>query len=102
VTDGLVSRGPRPGDRLPDRVVTTAGRQERLHDLTASPGVHLLLAREAECPEQDLLGQRVTVHRIDSWPGTGISAVRPDGHVGYRSACSARALADWLRLVGAT
>lgn len=102
VTDGFLARGPRPGDRLPDRVVTCAGRQTRLHDLTASPGVHLLLAREAECAELDRLGPRVTVHRIDSWPGTGITAVRPDGHVGYRSARGAHALGDWLELVGAT
>lgn len=100
-TDGLLARGPRPGDRLPDRAVTCAGRQVRLHDLTASPGVHLLLAREADCAELDRLGPRVTIHRIDSWPGTGITAVRPDGHVGYRSARGARALTDWLELVGA-
>ena len=102
VTDGFLARGPRPGDRLPDRVVTCAGRQTRLHDLTASPGVHLLLARDAECAELDRLGPRVSVHRIDSWPGTGITAVRPDGHVGYRSARSAGALTAWLELVGAT
>ncbi|MEU0266662.1 FAD-dependent monooxygenase [Nocardioides sp. NPDC006303] len=102
VADGFLARGPRPGDRLPDRVVTCAGRQTRLHDLTASPGVHLLLARDAERAELDRLGPRVTVHRIDSWPGTGLTAVRPDGHVGYRSARSARALTDWLELVGAT
>jgi 2-polyprenyl-6-methoxyphenol hydroxylase-like FAD-dependent oxidoreductase len=101
VTDGFLAGGPRPGDRLPDRVVTCAGRQVRLHDLTASPGVHLLLAREAECAELDRLGPRVTAHRIDSWPGTGITAVRPDGHVGYRSARGSHALADWLMLVGA-
>lgn len=101
VTDGFLARGPRPGDRLPDRVVTCAGRQARLHDLTASPGVHLLLAREAERTELDRLGPRVTVHRIDSWSGTGVTAVRPDGHVGYRSARSAHALTDWLDLVGA-
>ncbi|MER7609161.1 FAD-dependent monooxygenase [Nocardioides sp. NPDC127503] len=102
VADGLLARGPRPGDRLPDSVVMCAGRQTRLHDLTASPGVHLFLAREAECAELDRLGPRVTAHRIDSWPGTGVTAVRPDGHVGYRSARGAHALTDWLELLGAT
>jgi 2-polyprenyl-6-methoxyphenol hydroxylase-like FAD-dependent oxidoreductase len=101
VVDGFLGRGARPGDRLPDRVVTCGGRRARLHDLTASPGVHLFLAREAECAAPDPRGQRVTVHRLDSWPGTGIMGVRPDGHVGYRSARSAHALTDWLELVGA-
>ncbi|WP_328531274.1 FAD-dependent monooxygenase [Nocardioides sp. NBC_00368] len=101
VSDGLLARGPRPGDRLPNRAVTCGDRQARLHDLTAAPGVHLLLAREAECAELGGLGPRVTVHRIDSWPGTGITAVRPDGHVGYRSSRGAHALSDWLKLVGA-
>ncbi|WP_432476464.1 FAD-dependent monooxygenase [Nocardioides sp. GXQ0305] len=101
VTDGRLGRGPRPGDRLPDRVVTCAGRQVRLHDLTASAGIHLLLARETGRLHADLRGQRVNVHRIDSWPGRGVTGVRPDGHVGYRSAHGAHALADWLDTVGA-
>ena len=37
--------GPRAGDRLPDADVARGGRTVRLHDLTASPGVHVLLAR---------------------------------------------------------
>ena len=98
---GFLGRGPRPGGRLPDRVVTCAGRQARLHDLTAAPGVHLLLAREAGRIEEGLRGPRVTVHRVDDWPGTGVTAVRPDGHVGYRSARGAQGLAEWLEMVGA-
>ena len=98
---GFLGRGPRPGGRLPDRAVTCAGRQARLHDLTAAPGVHLLLAREAGRTEEGLRGPRVTVHRVDSWPGTGVTAVRPDGHVGYRSARGAHGLAEWLEMVGA-
>jgi hypothetical protein len=101
VTDGHLVRGPRPGDRLPDSTVTCANRQARLHDLTAAPGVHLLLARDAECVEPDVLGPRVSVHRVDSWPGTGVTAVRPDGHVGYRSAGRAQGLTEWLETAGA-
>jgi hypothetical protein len=42
------------------------------------------------------------VHRIDSWLGTGLLAVRPDGHVGFRTGvASDRQLAAWLDLVAA-
>ncbi|RYP82696.1 FAD-dependent oxidoreductase [Nocardioides guangzhouensis] len=94
-------RGPRPGDRLPDQEVTSQGRRTRLHDLTAAPGIHLLLDGDARV-DPGLLGPRVTAHRIDDWPGAGMVAVRPDGHVGYRSGSAAHAeLGAWLALVGA-
>jgi 2-polyprenyl-6-methoxyphenol hydroxylase-like FAD-dependent oxidoreductase len=94
--------GPHPGDRLPDSDVVSGGHRRRLHDLTASPGVHVLLQRDAE-GAADLAGTRhVTVHRIDSWLGTGLLAVRPDGYVGFRTAvASDRQLAVWLDLVAA-
>lgn len=101
MADGTLLHGPRPGDRMPDGAVRCAGRQRRLHDLTASPGVHLLLARDAADLRTDLLSRRVTVHRIDSWSGTSVTAVRPDGHVGYRSASHAPRLGEWLATVGA-
>jgi hypothetical protein len=91
--------GPRPGDRLPDATVTSGGRQVRLHALTARPGVHLLLDRDAG----DTPGARpgVHVHRLDSSPGTGVLAVRPDGHVGCTAADAGDvALTGWLRRVG--
>lgn len=95
-------RGPRPGDRLPDEDVTHDGQPARLHQLTAQPGVHVLLERDAQTIEARLLGPRVTVHRISSWPGHGLVAVRPDGHVGFRCGESdARQLAAWLDLIGA-
>jgi 2-polyprenyl-6-methoxyphenol hydroxylase-like FAD-dependent oxidoreductase len=95
--------GPRPGDRLPDERVSCDGRRVDLHELTASPGVHVLLAsladaRAAGLPEAPY----VTVHRIDSWPGRGVVAVRPDGHVGFRSGeLDPDALHGWLELVAA-
>jgi hypothetical protein len=95
-------RGIRPGDRLPDERVTCRGRRVRLHDLTAKPGLHVLLERDADAVDRRFLGPRVTVHRIASWPGRGLVAIRPDGHVGFRSGdADPDLLADWLSLVAA-
>ena len=91
--------GPRPGDRLPDAAVTRGGREVRLHALTAQPGVHLLLDRDA--PEPVPGNPLVHGHRLDCSPGTGVLAVRPDGHVGCSSGDSGDpALAGWLHRVG--
>jgi 2-polyprenyl-6-methoxyphenol hydroxylase-like FAD-dependent oxidoreductase len=91
--------GATAGDRLPDGVVEVAGRAVRLHQLTASAGVQVLLSRDARDPDlrtTDLL----RVHRVTSWPGAGVLVVRPDGHVGYRSdRCLPGELNRWLRLV---
>jgi 2-polyprenyl-6-methoxyphenol hydroxylase-like FAD-dependent oxidoreductase len=101
VTGHPSGHGPRPGDRLPDEDVTQDGRILRLHSLTAEPGVHVLLQRDAVALDQPRLGPRVAVHRITSWAGRGLVAVRPDGHVGLRCGeadpCQLRA---WLELVG--
>ncbi|WP_232498986.1 FAD-dependent monooxygenase [Agromyces humatus] len=98
-------RWPRPGHRLADAAVTTDGRVGRLHELTAAPGIHVLLERDARW-DPDLLGTRqpralVHIHRIVSHPGRGVVAVRPDGHVGFRCGEADGQLGDWLRLVGA-
>lgn len=95
-------RGPRPGDRLPDEDVTLDGRHVRLHELIARPGVNVLLERDTETLDRRLLGPRATVHRVTSWSGRGLIAVRPDGHVGYRSVdADPGRLGAWLDLVGA-
>ncbi|MFJ8817523.1 FAD-dependent monooxygenase [Amycolatopsis thermoflava] len=88
---------PRPGDRLPDEAVRCAGRDVRLHELTAAPGVHVLLHRDARLPE---VSGRVAVHRLPGKPGRTIMAVRPDGHVGFRGTDPAR-LTGWLDRIGA-
>lgn len=95
--------GPRSGDRLPDRLVTCAERSVRLHDLLASPGVHVLLDRDADRLETLPLGQFVHVHRLASVPGHGMIAVRPDGYIGFRcQATEVSQLTAWLaRLSGA-
>lgn len=97
-----VARGwPHPGNRLPDQDVTFDGQTLRLHDLTARPGVHVLLDRDAHEIDVRLLGPHVSVHRLSS-PGHGLVAVRPDGHVGLRSGEAEPAgLGAWLDLVGA-
>lgn len=96
-----LSRGPRTGERLPDRTVTVGGRKVRLHDLLAQPGIHILLERDAAPLEPTALGPHVTVHRLTGTPGTGLIAIRPDGHIGFRcgkvDACQ---LHSWLSLAG--
>lgn len=54
--------GPRPGDLLPDDDGIADEGVDR-HLLTARPGVHLLLDRDATEPAFDTLGPWVTVHR---------------------------------------
>ena len=94
-------RGPRPGDRLRDAPVTIAGSRRRLHELTAHPGVHVLLDRDATAPDNAWLGPLVSVHRIEDRPGVGLSIIRPDGYVGYRSASvDPDAVGSWLSLIG--
>jgi 2-polyprenyl-6-methoxyphenol hydroxylase-like FAD-dependent oxidoreductase len=99
-------RWPRPGHRLPDQRVVADGRATRLHDLTATPGVHLLLERDARIDPAavGMPGPRpwIHVHRLSSHAGSGVVALRPDGYVGLhcRGADSAQ-LAGWLDLVGA-
>ncbi|ADX74273.1 2-polyprenyl-6-methoxyphenol hydroxylase-like oxidoreductase [Pseudarthrobacter phenanthrenivorans Sphe3] len=98
---------PRPGDRLPDAAAAVEGGQcTRLHELTATPGLHVFVERDAGW---DTLGagpafssSRVHVHRLTSHPGRGIVGVRPDGHVGFRCGeADLQQLGAWLRLAGA-
>jgi 2-polyprenyl-6-methoxyphenol hydroxylase-like FAD-dependent oxidoreductase len=94
--------GPRPGDRLPDEELICDGRSVRLHDLTAGPGLHVLLERYSPALDEKLLGGHVTVHRVSGWTGRGLVAVRPDGFVGFRSgAGDIGTLVSWLDVVGA-
>jgi 2-polyprenyl-6-methoxyphenol hydroxylase-like FAD-dependent oxidoreductase len=91
--------GPRPGDRLPEATVECGGRQVGLHSLTARPGVHVLLDRDAADPA--LCHPLLHVHRLDSAAGAGLVAVRPDGHIGFSGAdASDPRLVGWLRRVG--
>ncbi|MFG2550158.1 FAD-dependent monooxygenase [Streptomyces sp. NPDC048581] len=79
-------RGPRAGDRLPDR-------PEGLQARVAAPGWHLLLTGPPHLwPDERLapiLAGRedlITVHRLGDgspWPGVAQALVRPDGHLGY-------------------
>jgi hypothetical protein len=94
--------GPRVGQRLPDATVTSSGRQVRLHELLARPGVNVLLHRDANPLEHLALGPHVTVHRLTSTPGTGLVAVRPDGYVGFRCRIAdVPQLRAWLARIGA-
>jgi hypothetical protein len=89
--------GPRAGDRLPDKTVTSAGRTLRLHELLARPGVHVLLERDADRLDDVTSGPMVHLHRLTSAPGRGVIAVRPDGHVGFRCrTADANQLTAWL------
>jgi len=91
---------PRAGDRLPDRAVTVGGRRVRLHELTARPGVHVLLDRDAVRPETLPADPLISVHRLTSVPGRGLTAVRPDGHIGFRGEVADDCqLAGWFNLL---
>ncbi|MDN5795308.1 MAG: FAD-dependent monooxygenase [Intrasporangium sp.] len=93
------SRGVRPGDRLRDAQVRSGdGRTVRLHELTARPGVHVLLSSEV-CVGSSRPHRFVAAHRLPSWPGSSVVAVRPDGHVGFR-AKGVETLPAWLALAG--
>lgn len=102
---------PRPGKRLPDAPAAVDGRSVRLHELTAVPGLHLLLERDAGPVALDAIPavasvdsqpRMLHVHRLTSHPGTGVAGIRPDGYVGFRCGeADPVQLRDWLRLVGA-
>ena len=63
----------------------------------------MLLDRDATAPDNARLGPLVWVHRIEDRPGVGLSIIRPDGYVGYRSASvDPDAVASWLSLIGVT
>jgi 2-polyprenyl-6-methoxyphenol hydroxylase-like FAD-dependent oxidoreductase len=99
------SHWPRPGDRLPDQDVVADDHTVRVHELTATPGIHVLLERDARWHggDDDTLPMwpQVNVHRLTNQPGRAVVAVRPDGYVGFRCGVVDRRLDDWLRLVGA-
>jgi len=91
----------RPGDRLPDGTVTAGGRQLRVHELLARPGVHIMLHADTRKPAATPSGPYVHVHRLTSIPGRGVMAVRPDGYVGLLSgSVDDQQLGTWLGLVG--
>jgi 2-polyprenyl-6-methoxyphenol hydroxylase-like FAD-dependent oxidoreductase len=95
-----LSGGARAGHRLPDGAVRVNGRSVSLHGLLAGPGVHVLLQRDADHLEE-LSIPHVTVHRLTSVRGSGVVAVRPDGHVGFRSAVvDVGQLRSWLERLG--
>jgi 2-polyprenyl-6-methoxyphenol hydroxylase-like FAD-dependent oxidoreductase len=94
--------GPRPGERLPDAMVTAGGQPVRLHALLAHPGVHVLLHRDAAPIERLTFGPHVRSHRLTSVPGAGMVAVRPDGYAGFRcGTADVVQLRAWLARIGA-
>lgn len=96
---GSASDLARVGDRIPDADICCDGSHIRLHELLAAPGIHLLLHRDAAEPQLPA-GGRIRIHRITSWSGAGVLAVRPDGYVGFAAAALDYRLREWLALVG--
>jgi 2-polyprenyl-6-methoxyphenol hydroxylase-like FAD-dependent oxidoreductase len=93
---------PHPGTRLGDEGVIVDGRQHRLHELIARPGVHLLLEHHAPQLSDGLLGPHIHTCRIENWVGRGLVAVRPDGYVGYSSTIAlSDEIRSWLATIGA-
>ena len=94
--------GLRAGDRLPDRTVTSAGGSIRLHALIATPGVHVLLERDAARLDDVAAGAMVNVHRLTSAAGQGLMAIRPDGYIGFRCrTADPHQLSAWLTRIKA-
>jgi hypothetical protein len=92
----------RAGDRLPDELVTCAGRNVRLHELIDGTGVHVLVDRDADTIGGLESGPLVHIHRIASNPGRGLVAVRPDGYIGLHCGVTERGpLLAWLNLIRA-
>ncbi|MGH8938798.1 MAG: FAD-dependent monooxygenase, partial [Actinomycetes bacterium] len=120
-------RGPRAGDRLPDARIVDQGHECWLQEALAAPTYRLLLCGPAEIWNNDQLarlGERhaglVALHRLTREPAPAVLhdvsgealarlgvehaahyLVRPDGHIGYRSAGTdlrglERYLARWL------
>jgi hypothetical protein len=97
---GAPRRGPKAGDRLPDARVHHDGRATTLHQITATPGWHLLLCGSAKAwPASTGIGDLVTSHHVSTADGhLGLCLVRPDGHIGYRSGgCDLTGLHAYLR-----
>lgn len=89
----------RAGDRLPNTTVTVDRVPVGLHELTARPGLHVLLGADAPWPYPDR--PEIHVHRLDDRGPAALTVVRPDGYIGLCSDVVAeREIADWLRLVG--
>jgi 2-polyprenyl-6-methoxyphenol hydroxylase-like FAD-dependent oxidoreductase len=119
-------RGPRAGDRLPDALVVRADRVCWLGDALAAPAFHLLLCGPPDDWDPHQLAairgrylHLVEIHQLTPRPApealvdngqalarlgvndTAQYLVRPDGHIGYRSAGTdlhgvAAYLAHWL------
>ena len=85
--------------------MVTASGPARLHELTATPGIHVLLEREASWDAAVLemlpMGPLIHIHRLLDREGRGALGVRPDGYVGFRCGVVDRQLGGWLSLVGA-
>jgi 2-polyprenyl-6-methoxyphenol hydroxylase-like FAD-dependent oxidoreductase len=105
-------RGPRAGDRLPDARIARDGRGCWLGQALAAPSFHLLLCGPTDNWDTSQLtavrrghADRVAVHQLtrEATPGalhdldgqafrrlgvtdTALYLIRPDGHIGYRSA----------------
>jgi 2-polyprenyl-6-methoxyphenol hydroxylase-like FAD-dependent oxidoreductase len=106
-----LSRGPKPGDRLPDARIARDGQTGWLQEALAAPRFHLLLCGPANAWQTEQLATLheryralMAVHRLtrEAAPGVlhdvdgqafarlGVEReaqylVRPDGHIGYRS-----------------
>jgi 2-polyprenyl-6-methoxyphenol hydroxylase-like FAD-dependent oxidoreductase len=102
IDDGRPESLPiRVGDRLPDLPVSVTDGHTRLQTLTARPGTHLLLLRDA--PTVEVADASIHVHRLLDRGGRGLIAVRPDGYVGLRTTeATSPQVGHWLSLTGAS
>jgi hypothetical protein len=90
---------PRAGDRLPDTSVPVDGVPVRLHELTALPGLHVLLRAGQAWPYPPR--PELHVHPLDDADLAAVTVVRPDGYIGLCSdSLDDPEIAAWLQLVG--
>jgi 2-polyprenyl-6-methoxyphenol hydroxylase-like FAD-dependent oxidoreductase len=96
--------GPKAGDRLPDAALHHNGQDTTLHKIIGTPGWHLLLHASGQAQWEalarlaDRWPDQIHVHHLPaddsaqllrrlgvSDTATTVIAVRPDGHIGYRT-----------------
>ena len=115
MSSGRIGGRPRPGDRVPNANVLSAGTIRRLHELLAADGWTLLVPVSANlAPLDSVLRRADTVHVVPVQPADAAASaalggmrslllVRPDGVIGLKAPPSDRGaleryLSAWLEL----
>lgn len=85
---GTASGTLQPGDRMPDRVLRSAGQMQRLFDLMRGPHATVLAVSVPVIPARsgvrvvEVEAERADVPEEERLPNSGYVVIRPDGYVG--------------------